>query len=60
MLVFILTGVVIVALLALAVVLGGRRRISDGKTAQHELTNYRHIEQQSNSIRNQSSGPFGL
>ena len=45
--------------LALAVVLGGRRRISDGKTAQHELTNYQHIEQQSNSIRNQSSGPFG-
>ena len=50
-------GVLLVVILAL--LFTDRRRISDGPIARDTSTNYRHLEQQANSIRNQSSGPLG-
>ncbi len=53
---WVIVGVVSAALAALAVVIGGKRRISSGPQAQDTSTNYRVIEAQSQSIRNQGSG----
>lgn len=47
---------VVVVFVVVAIVVGGRRRISSGPQALDTNTNYRIMEAQANSIRNQTSG----